>query len=72
MTRNHVTQSGPRYKDIFDQLKTGNLVTGKQIAQSTGISLRQVYRYMSVLQKDGHPVRGERGVGYILFKRKRA
>lgn len=70
--RNNVTRDGPRYRDVLHQLQDGNLVTARQIAQSMGISIRQVYRYMSIIQKDGHLVRGERGVGYMLFKGKRA
>lgn len=41
-------------------------VTGRQLAEELGISLRSLYRDMAELIAQNVPVRGEAGTGYIL------
>ncbi|GJD62179.1 helix-turn-helix transcriptional regulator [Methylobacterium frigidaeris] len=41
-------------------------VSGRQLAQETGVSLRTLYRDIASLQAQGAPVEGEPGLGYVL------
>lgn len=41
-------------------------VSGKQIAESLGVSLRTVYRDIATLQAQGAQIDGEPGIGYVL------
>src|SRR4051794_14023134 len=41
-------------------------VTGDKIAAELEVSLRTVYRDISVLMFQGVPIRGEAGIGYVL------
>src|SRR5450432_429944 len=49
-------------------LKIGGaqLITGKQLAQSLGVTPRTVYRDIRDLVRSGVPIQGEAGVGYRL------
>lgn len=40
----------------------------RRLAQTLGVSLRTVYRYIADLQLSGVPIEGEAGVGYVLRK----
>jgi len=40
--------------------------TGRQLADAMGVSLRTVYRDIATLVKQGAPIEGEAGVGFIL------
>ena len=40
--------------------------TGRQLAEAMGVSLRTVYRDIATLVKQGAPIEGEAGVGFIL------
>jgi hypothetical protein len=42
------------------------MVTGSELATASGLSLRSVYRWIGVLRRLGHDVRGEAGAGYHL------
>lgn len=41
-------------------------VSGRLLAQETGVSLRTLYRDIASLQAQGAPVEGEPGLGYVL------
>jgi predicted DNA-binding transcriptional regulator YafY len=41
-------------------------VSGKQLADEFGVSLRTIYRDMQTLIAKGAPIEGEAGVGYVL------
>jgi len=40
--------------------------TGRQLADAMDVSLRTVYRDIATLVKQGAPIEGEAGVGFIL------
>ncbi|TCN24745.1 helix-turn-helix transcriptional regulator [Sinorhizobium americanum] len=41
-------------------------VSGRQLAEETGVSLRTLYRDIASLQAQGAEIEGEAGVGYVL------
>ena len=41
-------------------------VSGAELAQTTRVSLRTVYRDIATLQAQGAPIEGEAGIGYVL------
>ena len=41
-------------------------VTGKNLAETLGISLRTLYRDIATLQSQGANIEGEAGMGYVL------
>ena len=41
-------------------------VSGRALAEETGVSLRTLYRDISSLQAQGAPIEGEAGIGYVL------
>ena len=49
-------------------LEIGNaqVITGKQLAQSLGVTIRTIYRDIGDLTASGVPIEGEAGVGYRL------
>ena len=55
---------------LFDLLQTLRKyrypVSGKQLADELGVSLRTVYRDIITLQEQGARIEGEAGIGYIL------
>jgi predicted DNA-binding transcriptional regulator YafY len=51
---------------LLQLLSGGRLRTGRQLADALGVALRTVYRDIDALALGGVPVRGERGVGYVL------
>jgi len=51
---------------LLQLLRGGRLRTGRQLAAELGVALRTVYRDIDALALGGVPVRGERGVGYVL------
>lgn len=51
---------------LLQLLRGGRLRTGRQLAGELGVALRTVYRDIDALAIGGVPVRGERGVGYVL------
>ena len=55
-----------RLFEIIQSFKGGQLVLGKQLAARFGVSLRTIYRDIDTLVASGIPIRGERGVGYML------
>jgi len=55
-----------RLFEIIQSFKGGQLVLGKQLAARFGVSLRTIYRDIDTLVASGIPIRGERGVGYLL------
>ncbi len=40
-------------------------VSGRALAEETGVSLRTLYRDIASLQAQGAPIEGEAGVGYV-------
>lgn len=50
-------------------LMDGGLVTADQIAIKLRVSTRTVYRYVDILRRDGAPIMGEAGIGYMLRPR---
>ncbi len=59
-----------RTQRLFDLLQTLRKyrypVSGKQLADELGVSLRTVYRDIITLQEQGARIEGEAGIGYIL------
>ncbi len=41
-------------------------VSGRALAEETGVSLRTLYRDIASLQAQGAPIEGEAGIGYVL------
>ncbi|AOO82465.1 helix-turn-helix transcriptional regulator [Bosea vaviloviae] len=41
-------------------------VSGRRLAEQTGISIRTLYRDIATLQGQGAPIEGEPGLGYVL------
>ncbi len=41
-------------------------VSGRRLAEETGISIRTLYRDIATLQGQGAPIEGEPGLGYVL------
>lgn len=59
----------PRNDRLFDLIQTlrdGRLHTARSLALRNGVSVRTIWRDMATLAEAGLPVRGERGVGYLL------
>ena len=57
-----------RKRRILALLKTG-LVTSNQIAGKLKVSTRTVYRDIESLRREGEPIIGEAGMGYVLKQR---
>lgn len=55
-----------RLYDLIQILRDGRLHRAADLAATTGVSLRTIWRDMTTLIASGLPIEGERGVGYIL------
>lgn len=55
-----------RLYDILQLLHDGTRHRAQDIAQTTGVSVRTIYRDMDTLAASGIPVQGTRGTGYCL------
>lgn len=55
-----------RLFEIIQAFRGGKLVRGKALAEKLGVSLRTIYRDIDTLTASGLPIKGERGVGYML------
>lgn len=56
-----------RLLDLIQMLRRHRYpVSGKQLAEELGISLRTVYRDIATLQSQGASIEGEPGIGYVL------
>src|SRR3546814_3810359 len=59
-----------RSERLFDLLQAlrrhRRPVSGKVLAQETGVSIRTLYRDIASLQAQGAMIEGEPGVGYVL------
>lgn len=55
---------------IVRSLEKG-LTTANEIAASTGVSKRAVYRYVERLNDVGYRIRGQAGVGYLLISKRK-
>lgn len=55
-----------RIFDLIQILRDGRLHTAAELARTTGVSTRTIWRDMGVMARSGLPVDGERGLGYIL------
>jgi predicted DNA-binding transcriptional regulator YafY len=56
-----------RLLDLLQLLRTHRRpVTGTDLAEATGVSLRTLYRDIATLQAQGADIRGEPGLGYVL------
>ncbi len=58
-----------RLYDLIQILKDGALHRAEDLAHTTSVSLRTLYRDMDTLKASGVPVRGERGMGYQMTAR---
>jgi predicted DNA-binding transcriptional regulator YafY len=57
----------PRLLDLVQMLRRHRRpVSGRQLADELGISLRTLYRDIATLQGQGAPIEGEPGLGYVL------
>jgi len=57
----------PRLISILTMLKSKRLVTGNEIAQKFGVSLRTIYRDIRKLEQAGVPIITEEGKGYTIM-----
>lgn len=56
-----------RLLDLIQILRSHRFpVTGAQLAETLGISLRSLYRDIATLQEQGACIQGEAGLGYVL------
>ena len=56
-----------RLLQLVDELRRHRFpVSGAQLAQAMGVSLRTLYRDIATLQAQGAPIEGEAGIGYVL------
>lgn len=53
---------------ILACLQRGKATSGI-MAASAGVTVRTIYRHIKALQAQGVPIRGERGVGYVLRRK---
>ena len=56
-----------RLLDLLNTLRRHRRpVSGRALAEETGVSLRTLYRDIASLQAQGATIEGEPGVGYVL------
>lgn len=55
-----------RLFELLQLFRGGRLLLGRDIADRLDVSLRTVYRDIETLVASGVPIKGERGVGYLL------
>jgi predicted DNA-binding transcriptional regulator YafY len=56
-----------RLLNLIEELRRHRFpVSGAELAQTTRVSLRTVYRDIATLQAQGAPIEGEAGIGYVL------
>lgn len=48
------------------RIMRGGLTTADDLAAKIGVSPRTVYRYVDELRRNGAPIKGEAGIGYML------
>jgi len=61
------TTRSARLLQLVDELRRHRFpVSGAQLAQAMGVSLRTLYRDIATLQAQGAPIEGEAGIGYVL------
>ncbi|MBN9073972.1 MAG: helix-turn-helix domain-containing protein [Rhizobiales bacterium] len=53
---------------ILDLLESG-LVTAEECAEKVNVSTRTIYRDIVRMRREGQPIVGEAGVGYVLRRR---
>jgi predicted DNA-binding transcriptional regulator YafY len=57
----------PRLLDLIQLLRRRRVpVSGRELADELGVSLRTLYRDIATLQGQGAPIEGEAGLGYVL------
>jgi predicted DNA-binding transcriptional regulator YafY len=56
-----------RLTEILTQLQSKRILTGKDIAQKHGVSIRTVYRDIRTLEQSGIPIINEEGKGYSIM-----
>lgn len=57
----------PRLMSILTMLKSKRLITGNEIAEKFGVSLRTIYRDIRKLEEAGVPIITEEGRGYSIM-----
>lgn len=62
-------QKDVRRRQVHKALCTGRLVTAEMLADKFGVTTRTIYRDIDQLRRDGQPIIGEAGVGYVLRRR---
>lgn len=65
MANGNKTHIGRRISAVVNVLR-GGIVTGAQISERTGVSVRTVYRHIAAARREGWRIDGEAGVGYLL------
>ncbi|MEM9394464.1 MAG: YafY family protein [Pseudomonadota bacterium] len=55
-----------RLYDLTQELRGGEIHRGEDLASSTGVSLRTIYRDIETLRASGLPIEGTRGEGYRM------
>lgn len=58
--------SSERQRQIFELLKQGDVMQGKEIADRLGVSLTTIQRDIKALADSGVPIEGEQGRGFLL------
>lgn len=62
-----MTQRAARLLNLLDDLRRRRKpVTGQQLAEQLGVSLRTLYRDIATLREQGAGIEGDPGVGYVL------
>lgn len=62
-----MTQRAARLLNLLDDLRRRRKpVTGRQLADQLGVSLRTLYRDIATLRAQGAVIEGDPGVGYVL------
>jgi predicted DNA-binding transcriptional regulator YafY len=57
-----------RRERMLRLMRTG-LITAGELAEALKVTPRTIYREVTSLRRDGYPIAGEAGVGYLLRNR---
>ena len=63
-------QKDARRRRVKRTLRAGSVVTAEMLAAKFGVTTRTIYRDIDQLRRDGQPIVGEAGIGYMLRPRR--
>lgn len=52
-------------RKIICLMPVGEVITARALCSKTGMSLRNLYRSIAILRKEGQRIAGQAGVGYM-------